>query len=328
MALTLSEIRSLTQDVWMPGAANNWIMGNIMMFKLLQKAQPSPSGEYVRQVLEYAKSRGGAMGPTTIFNTAKKRIYAAARFPWAYFWAGATYDIEDKVKVSGGDSGVDLIMSKLDNMQSTLKDIMGDSLWTAYDTSVTTYGAETIPFYGIADLEAATSAYGSIDYTDLGSFTNADGSSQYIWAPFYDASAYSMAFSTLQLLARNTRVGTDNTKEVIDLIVTTATLKDSFENSLQSQQRFQDAELAKAGFDTINFRTNCPIVVDDKVTAGDVHGFNMDKLFLRPHEEYNFTNPEWMRPTNQEVYTTQIIWTGAFTTSARRAHGLLTTVTA
>ena len=300
-------------------------MGNIMMYKLLQKAQPSPSGEYVRQVLEYAKSRGGAMGPSTIFNTAKKEIFNAARYPWAYFWAGATYDIEDEVKVSGGDSGVDLIMGKLDNAQRTIKDYMGDSIWAAYATAVTTYGAETVPFYGIADMMNATGSFGGIAYTDLGSFTRTEASA-YIWAPFYDATAYTISFSTLQLLSRSTRVGDDNNKETIDLIVTTATLKDVFENTLQAQQRFQDPELAKAGFDTVNFRSNCPVVVDDKVSSGDVYGFNTKKLFLRPHEKFNFTPPVWKEPTNQYIKTCQILWTGAFATSERRAHGKLDTV--
>ena len=325
MTLTLSEIQALTQDVWMPGAANNWVMGNIMMYKLLAKAQPAPSGEYIRQTLEYAKSRGGAMGATTLFNTAKKAIYNAARFPWAYFWAGCTYDIDDEVKVSGGESGVDLVMGKLDNAQRTIKDIMGDSLWTLYATGLTTYGAETQPFYGIADMMVAAGTYGSIAYTDLGTFTRL-GSDAYIWAPFVDATAYTMSFSTLQLLARNTRVGSDNSKEVIDLIVTTSTLKDVYENSLQAQQRFYDADLAKAGFDHVNFRSNCPVVVDDKQTSGYIDGFNTNKLFLRPHKDFNFTPPVWKEPTNQYVKTAQIIWTGAFTTSERRAQGRLSNV--
>jgi hypothetical protein len=329
MSLTLSEIQALTDDVWMLGAANNWAMGNVMMYKLLNKAQTAPSGEYVRQVLEYARSRGGAMGATTIFNTAKKTIFNAARFPWAYFWSGCTYDIEDEVKVSGGDSGVDMIMSKLDNAQRSIKDYMGDSIWSAYATyKAGDYGGtETEPFYGIADLMNATGTYGSIAYTDLGTFTR-DGSTDYIWAPYALSDARSMVFSTLQELARNCKVGEDNSKEVIDLIVTTATLKDAFENSLQAQQRHYDSDLAKAGFDTVNFRSNTPVVVDDKCTASYVHGFNTGKIHLRPHENFNFTPPKWKEPTNQYVKTCQIIWSGAFTTGERRAHGRMTNVSA
>lgn len=323
----------LTDDVWMPGAANNWAMGNVMMFKLLDKGQPAPSGEKIRQIIEYAKSRGGAMGATTVFDTAKKAIFNAAKFPWAMFWAGTTYDIDDEVKVSGGEAAVDLIMGKLDNVQSTIKDMMGDSIWTAYATARTTYGSETEPFYGIADLLNASSdttpAFGEINRADLGTFTNAgSGSSQNIWQAYANSDAQTMSFELLQLLSRCTRVGSDNAKEVIDLIVTTATLKDSFEAQLQPQQRHQDSALAQAGFDTVNFRTNCPVVVDDKCTASYVHGFNMGKLHLRPHQDFNFTPPQWKEPTNQYVKTCQIKWVGGFTTGVRRAHGRFTNVSA
>ena len=327
MTLSLTEAQALTDDVWMPEAKNNWQMGNIMMFKLLDKAQTAPSGEKVRQVLEYAKAHGGAMGATTIFTTTKKAIFNSARFDWAKFWAGTTYDIDDEVTVSGGGSEVDLIMGKLDNMQTSIKDYMGDSLWTAHATALTTYGSETTPFYGIPDLMSATGSLGGIAYTDLGSFTRL-GSSAYIWAPYVETGARVISFDTLQELARSTRVGGDNGKEVIDLIVTTSELKDAFEASIQPQQRHQDSELAKVGFDTINFRSNTPVVVDDKCTASSVYGFNMNLLHMRPHEDFNFTPPKWKQPTNQYLMTTQIIFVGAFTTGARRAQGQMSNVSA
>jgi hypothetical protein len=330
MSLTLSEIQALTIDVWMPGAAPNWQMGNIMMYKLIQNADPKPSGEQVRYPLIYARSNGGAFGPTTIFNTTKKATHNAARFPWAYFYGNETWDIEDDVKVNGGESGVDLLMSKLDNMQSSIKDYMGDSIWTAYATAVATYGAGTIPFYGIADLFAASSAYGGIAAADLGTFTNAGtGSSQNIWAPYSSSDSLSMTFKTLQLLSRCTRVGSDNGKQVIDMIVTTATLKDAFEAQIQSQQRHYDADLGKAGFDHVNFRTGCPVVVDDKSTANYVQGFNMKNFKLHPHQEFNFTSPEWRVPVNQpQIKTCSIMFAGAIGTGARRSHGQLTSVSA
>jgi len=330
MALTLSEIQALTIDVWMPGAYKTWQMGNIMMFKMLDAAEPKPSGEKVRYPLVYARSNGGAFGPTTVFNTTKKAIANAARFDWSYFYGNTTWDIEDDVKVNGGTNEVDLLMVKLDNMQSSVKDYMGDSIWTANATAVATYGAGTVPFYGIPDLFAASSSYGGIAAADLGTFTNAGtGSSQNIWAPYTSSSALSMSFDTLQLLSRSTKVGDDNNKQVIDLIVTTSTLKDSFEAQLQPQQRHYDSALVKAGFDHVNFRTSCPVVSDDKATASYVQGFNMGAFKLHPHEEYNFTKPEWMSPVNQpQIKTCSVMFVGAIGTGARRAHGQMTNVSA
>jgi hypothetical protein len=171
MALTLSETQALTDEVWFPDAKNQWQMGNILMFKFIEKMVKIDSCEKIRQVLEYAKSRGGAMGASTIFNTAKQTTMNAARYEWARFWTGVTIDHDDEIKVSGGDADVDLVMTKLDNAQATMRDIMGDSLWTAYATSLTTYGSETDPFYGIEDLMTTAGAYGGIAAADLGTFT-------------------------------------------------------------------------------------------------------------------------------------------------------------
>lgn len=327
MSLTLTEIQSLTDDIWFPDAQNQWQMGNILMFKFIEKAEKIGSCEKVRQVLEYAKSRGGAMGASTVFDTAKKVTMNAARYEWAHFWAGVTIDHDDEVKISGGDAAVDLVMKKLDNAQATLRDIMGDSMWTAYATSVTTYGAETEPFYGIEDMMTATGSYGGIAYTDLGTFTR-EGSSAYIWAPFADATARTMNFSTMQYLRRNCKVGSGK-GEKPDLYVTTEALKDAFENSMQAAQRHNDAGLTAAGFDNVLFGGNAgaPVVADDKCTASYVNGFNMNRLYLKMHKDFSLDySPQWKEPTNQKVKTTQFICSAAFCCSERRAQGRLTSV--
>jgi len=328
MTLALSEQQALTDDVWIPSVANNWIMGNILYYKLIEGAEPVGSGEYVRYPLIYARSNGGSFGPTTIFNTTKKAIANAAQFDWAYFYGNTTWDITDDVKVSGGENAVNLLMTKLDNMQSSIKDYMGDSLWTAYATYVLNT-AGSIPFYGIPDMFAASSSYGRIAAADLGTFTNAGTeASQNIWAPFTSSDALTMGFSTLQLLSRATRVGSDNGKQIIDLIVTTPKLKDAFEAQIQPQQRHYDAKLAKAGFEHVNFRENCPVVAEDKCTANYVNGFNLKHFKMHPHKEYNFTKPEWVSPHNQpQVKTCSVMWGGAIGTGERRSCGQMTNVT-
>ena len=327
MSLTLTEIQALTDDVWFPDAQNQWQMGNVLMFKFIEKMEKIGSCEKIRQVLEYSKSRGGAMGASTIFDTAKKVTMNAARYDWARFWTGVTIDHDDEIKVSGGDADVDLVMTKLDNAQATLRDIMGDSLWMSYSSAQTEYGGETDPFYGLEDLMTATGSYGGIAYTDLGTFTR-EGSSAYIWAPFADSTARTMNFATMQYLRRNCKVGSGK-GEKPDLYVTTEALKDAFENSLQAAQRHNDAGLTAAGFDNVLFGGNsgAPVVADDKCTASYVNGLNMNRLYLKAHKDFSLDySPQWKIPTNQYVKTTQFIFAGAFCCSERRAHGRLTSV--
>jgi len=323
MALTLTEIQAVTDDVWLPGSQDNWSKGNVLMFKLLQKVEKIGSAEKVRAVLEHAKANGGAMGATTVFDTTKKAIINAARFPWAYFYSNVTIDIDDEVQVSGGDADVDLVLTKLNNAQKSIKAYMGDSFWTLYATSLASYGNETKPFYGLADLlnQSDTSpAFGSINKADLG--TSEQGTN--IWLAYSDTDARVMNFATMQVLRRGASVGND-AEDKPDLYLTTPTLKDAFENSLQAAQRHTDPELAKAGFDHILFGTR-PVVEDDRCTASMVVGLNMAYLYLKAHKDFHFTRPQWKQPTNMHVKSAQIEWVGAFVTSQRRANGNLTNV--
>lgn len=327
MALTLSQIQAITDDVWLPDSYDNWSMGNVLMWKLLQNAEKVGSGEYVRAVLEYTKGRGGAMSGATTFETAKKAFLNAARYPWAYFYSNFTYDIEDEVQISGGDAEIDFVMKGLDNAQKTIRDDMGDSLWQSYATSQSSWGSETKPFWGVENLMTSTDTspyFGLIQKADLGTFTR-EGSSANIWQAYENTSALSMNFATIQLLRRNTSVSNDPGGRP-DLYITTDTLWDAFENSLQAQQRHYDEAIAKAGFDGLKIGSRGTLVSDNKCPSGYVNAFNFDRLKLKAHRDKFFAGPKWKEPTNMAVKTTQIIFSGAFTCTERRGQGRCTSV--
>ena len=324
MALTLSEIQAVSTDSWLPGSYQNWMKGNVLMHKLLEKKELIGPAEKVRVVLEHAIARGGAMGAATIFNTARKDVINAAKFPWAYFYAGTTIDIADETQVSGGDAEVNLVLAKLDNAQRSVKSYQGDSLWALYATSQATYGGETKPFYGIADLvnQSNTSpAFGEINKADLG---NSEQKTN-IWLAYSSSTARLMNFETMQFLRRGCAISND-ADGMPNLYISTVALRDNFENSLQAQQRFEDKDMASAGFESVLFG-KAPVTADDRCTSGDVYGFNTSRLYLKVHRDFDYRGPVWLQPTNQYIKTTQIIWSGAFVTSERRAHGVLTSVT-
>lgn len=322
MALNLTEAQAVSDDIWLPNSQDVWSRGNVLLFKGMDKVQKIGSCEKVRAILEYARARGGPSGATTVFATAKKKTINAARFPWAYFWSGATIDMDDEVKVSGGDQDIDLVLTKLDNAQTSIRDYMGDSLWATAAASRTAYGAEVNPFYGVPDLMdqdqlADGTEYGDIAVADLG--TN-------LWRAYQNANALSMNFATMQILRRGCSVN-NSADGKPDLYVTTEALKDAFENSLQAGQRHSDAKLVEAGFDNIKMGTTAAIVADDKCTADQVQGFNFKYLYFKAHKDIYFSGPKWKEPTDQHIKTTQIEIACCFLTSQRAAQGQLTNVT-
>lgn len=322
MSLTRTEIQSISDDVWLPNSQDTWSKGNVLMHKCLDKAEKIGSCEKVRAVLEYARARGGPMGATTRYDTAKKKTINAARFPWSYFWAGATIDLDDEVKVSGGDADIDLVLTKLDNAQTSIRDYMGDGMWMTAHAARTAYGAEIEPLYGVPDLMdqdqlADGTEYGDIAVADLG--TN-------LWRAYLNTAALSMNFKTMQILRRGCSVN-NSVEGKPELYVTTETLKDAFENSLQAAQRHSNPKLVEAGFDNIKMGTTAAMVADDKCTANYVNGFNFKYLYFKVHKDLFFAGPKWKSPTDQHVKTSQIEIACSFLTSQRRAHGQLTNVT-
>ena len=324
MALSLSEVQAISDDSWLPGSYSQWGMGNIMLHKLIEKKQRKGSAIYTRAVLEYAKTRGGPFGAATVFNIAKKATINAARFPWSYFWTGATIDIIDQTQVSGGDDEIDIVFKRLDNMLRSCKAYMGDSLWELYATQQATYGGDTLPMYGIADMmnQSDTSpAFGLINMADLGT----DDYGNNIWVCFQDATAYTMDFGTMQILRRGCRTGNETTEKP-NLYVTTETLKDAYEESLNAAKRHMDDKLAAAGFENVLVGL-APMVADDRCTTSYVHGFNFNKIEFHVHEDFDFEAPVvWKEPTSGSSQTTQKKVVAAFLTSERRAHGRLTSV--
>lgn len=326
MALSLSEVQALSDDRWQPGVYPQWGKGNIMFYELMKKKERAGSSEYARVLLEYAKTRGGPFGAASTFDTSKKAQFNAARFPWGFFWTGATIDIDDEVKISGGPEQIKLVYKKVDSMRESIKAYIGDSLWELYATQQATYGADTKPLYGIADMmnQSDTSpAFGLINKADLG--TSDYGTN--IWLAFQDATEYTMDFSTMQVLRRGCRTGNETFNKP-NLYVTDEVQKDRFEESLDSGKRHYSDEMAKAGFEHVMVGSSGPLVADDRCPASYVHGFNTKHLYFQVHEDFDFeTRLVWMTPTNQPIKTTQLKVVPAFLTDERRANGRLTNLT-
>ncbi len=325
MALSLTEVQALSDDEWLPGSKSQWGKGNIMIHKLVEKADRKGSSLYARAVLEYAKTRGGPMGVTTTFETAKKATLNAAQFPWSYFWAGATIDIDDMTQISGGDDEIDVVFKRLDNMQRSCKAYLGDSLWELRATQVTTFGTEVRPLYGIADMmnQSNTSpAFGRINLADLG--TSDYGTN--IWKCFQDANTYTMDFGTMQILRQGCRTGNE-TFQKPNMYVTTEVNKDRYEESLNAAKRHSSDQLASAGFDSVMVGL-VPMVADDRCPDDYVHGFNWNNIFFHIHKDFDFgKGPVWKEPYDGASQTTQMKIVVAFLTDERRAHGRLTAVT-
>ena len=108
-----------------------------------------------------------------------------------------------------------------------------------------------------------------------------------------------------------------------DIIVTTQTIFDAYESSLQANKRFDgDATLADAGFNTLRFK-GATVVVDSHVPAGQMYMLNSKYLDFKVHSKRNFAFEEFRPLEAKDAIQGRIFWMGQLTCSNPRMQGML-----
>jgi len=315
MALDLTQLNAVTQDYFKKQTSDIYFTENILLYKLMGSGKMElnlvtakdivDGGKKVREFLEYGRANVSTYGNQSSIETSKQDILNAARFSWSGYAASNTIDLDEQVQNSGSAAMVDLVYSKMQNIQKSIRDYMGAGVYVARASSPNSYG-----FDGLADLFNATTsvAYGSIKEADMA-----------LWKVNVDTVAEAISYKVMQKLFRAASIGQSRDAKP-DLVVTTQLLKDGYARTLQVQQRFQDSKLAEAGFQNI-LHDGVPIVYDDNQTAGVIDCINTKYLKMRAHKDYNFTTPKWEAThLEPDTLTANVRFMGVMTCSNRKAH--------
>ena len=320
MALNGPAVTKLaTNDYCDKRVSDIYFTENVLLNKLMGKggmennfvraSELVDGGTRIRVPLEHAKANGGSYGKNTTINAAKVDLVNAARFRWSGEYASNTIDLEEQTQNMGDAALVDLVMTKMKNIEKTIRDNMGSKVYTA--------AADSDCILGLPDLFSTVTAttYGEIAEDDMA-----------LWKANSSANAVAISFKVLQDLCRTAQVGQSNSAKP-NLIITTNTPKDGYERVLQVQQRFADVELVKAGFTNILHGGFAPVVGDDNCTSGYVMALNLRHLAMKTHKDYNFTKPVWEKDRLQpDTLTANTRWYGQLVTSHRKAHARYTGV--
>jgi hypothetical protein len=305
MALTLTELQAITNHYIEKTPNDIYFKTNILLYKLLGGETGThliPGGKKIQVILEYDAGNAGEYGATTKLPLNKKEIYNAAFFRWAAYYAGVTIDLEDQRQNNGDLAIVNLVNGKLKNAQKSIRNSMGTDVYAA--------ATNTNKLLGLGDLfnTSTSTAYGEIAEDDMA-----------MWKAVKDTTAEAISFKVMQKIRRAARID-DNSDGVPNLYITTDTLKDGFERTLQTQARYSDVRLVNAGFDNILFG-GAPVVADNKQTAGYCDAINLNFMDILTHQDYNFTKPEWAAPIDQpDTKVAFIRWSGNLVCRNRKAH--------
>jgi hypothetical protein len=312
MSLSLTEIQAVTDDYVDKTPVDIYFQDNVLLWKLLGNGNLMNNlvtgddlvdgGQKIRCILEYGEGNSGSYGSTTKIELGKRKIYNAARFRWAGYFASNTIDLDDRVQNTGDAAMLDSIAGKLTNIQKTIRKKMGGEIYDA--------AADASCFLGLGDLFNTTTstAYGEIAEDDMAN-----------WKANLIAAVEAISYAVMQKIRRTASLGQNNGDKP-DIYVTTDVLVDAYERGLQTQQRFSDAKLVDAGFENVLFK-RAPVVADDRQTAGYLDALNLRYLSIKTHSDYNFTRPKWEYSRDQpDTLTANVRWIGQLICKNRKAH--------
>lgn len=306
MPLTWDQVSGITEKVFMPKLADNIFDSNPLLKRLKQKSYEKLSGGTSIMVpLNYATTTasGWYTGADTLSTSDNENI-TSAEYAWKQIYANISITRLDELKNSGDAQKVSLVKSKMQIAEKTIMDTMGTALYNA--------GTTTNALVGLRAIVDTSSTVGGI----------AQGSYSW-WQGQLDSSSTTLSISALQTIFNLCSIDSDGPT----VAMATRANYNRLYALLQPQQRFMDADTAKAGFSSLMFN-GIPFIADSHAPANHVFFLNENYLHLFAHKDEDMRLEPFAKPLNQNVRSAKIYWMGALGSSNNRLHGRLSALAA
>jgi len=307
MALTIDQLNATTDKFFIKKLRDNIFDSNPLLRRIMDGGsyKSVDGGTQILETLNYAMttSSGWYQGSDTLATADNDNITAAA-FDWCSAYANMAITDEDELKNKGDSAQLSLLKSKMQIAEKTLKDIIGTGLFSD--------GSTAKQIVGLRDIVATDQTVGGIAQS-----TNS------WWRGQVDSTTTTTTISAMNAVFQNCSV--DDEKP--NFLVGTRSVYNYYYALLQPQQRFQDEQTAKGGFQNLMFN-GAPLVHDSHVPSSHLFFLNMNHIFLYYHPDRNFSNEPWQKPINQQVKVARVLWMGAMGSSNCRLQGKMSALAA
>ena len=236
----------------------------------------------------------------------------SAEFSWKQYAATIAISGLEEAQNASEEQIIDLLEAKTFQAEETITEKFDEMFITSDLTSGST-GNSGKDWLGLAALvKNESEVVGGIDpATDAW------------WKSYVDDTAAALTLAQMRTAYNTVSVGNDSP----NMILTTQTLFEAYEDLLQPQERFMDSSTADGGFQNLLFK-GAPIVYDNYVETGDMFFLNTKYIRLVGHSDTWFKPTPFVRPNNQDARYAQILCYGELTINNRQRQGVLTAKTA
>jgi len=283
----------------------------ILLWWLRQKGKVryEDGGTSIVEHLLYEKSTAGGWysGYETLDTTPQEGMR-----PAEFLWRQCAYSISisrlEERQNSGKHKMINLLESKTYQAEQTIRDEIAQALFASSRTSKA--------INTLAELIDSSGTVGGISRTSNSWWQSTETAS---------GSFASQGISDMRTLYNT--ISSSAGKEHPDLIITTRTIYEYYEDTLLPQVRYQSLDVADAGFESLRFK-GADILYDTNCNSGTLYMLNSKYITLVIDKETDFITTPFVKPANQDAKTAQILFMGNVTVNNCRRLGKLTGITA
>lgn len=262
----------------------------------------------------YAKnSTAAAYAGYGIIDVTPQDNETAAEYAWGQYASSIAVSGRDERQNSGSKVKIiNLLQAKTDNAEMALKmkldvDLFGSQLTNA---------AGSNGINGLQSLVDATSTVGNITRGGANTFWNAQTTASGSFA--------TQGLDNMRTTYNNCSLdGMGNP----DLGLTTQTVFEYYEKSLQTQQRFTDTATLDGGFQNLKFK-GMTLMWDSNCNSGTMYFLNSEFIKLAVHPDGDLKTTDFVKPANQDAKIANVLFMGNVILLQSRRNGKMTSITA
>ncbi len=310
---SFTDIVTTTLQGYSGELADNITNHNALLRQIDKKGNKKPAtGRSIVQELEYAENSTVMFysGAET-FDVSPSETFTAAEFSYKQLVGSVTITGLEEIQNSGKEAVHNLLRSRIRNLEKSLKNTVATSL---YATGTGSSGKE---IGGLRLLVA------DVNTNDVGGIS---GNTYSWWRNYvYDFSTASVSASSTTITHAMNLANIRATRgaDKPDMVMSAQDYFIFYLESLQANQRFTDDKGAGAGFNSLMFNGNIPVIHDDQCPDSHMYFLNTDYIFLRPAKGKEFKPLGERASINQDAMVMPVTWAGNMTTSNRSLQAVI-----
>lgn len=302
MGLTYSDITATTLKYYEKKLYDNIFKAYPLLERLLYKGQIKlfESGEKIFIPIEYGtNSTVEWISKNGTISTDPQAIITAVEDSWRILPGTVLFNDLDNVLNRGEAQIVDLMKSKVKNLEKSMKKKLAESLHIAQTGEA---------MNGLPDIVSTSSTLHGLAVTDFVGWI----------AGYADNTVEPLSQIDMETAYYTLSDGA----EKVDLIDASQTLYEKYLSTVTPQLRFSDSRTVDASFDNIKFH-QAIMVLDKQCTSDRMYFLNTDYIYLCGVKDRQFHAFPAVNASNQLNDVVKVVWYGNLMTSNRRMQGML-----